>query len=491
MMVTLVLVLSIAAAIRAAEEVCYDRLGCFTNGPPYSNTLERPISRLPWAPEVIDTQFLLFTRRNPDQYQVIRALNVSSVFGTNFKPSLKSLFIIHGFVETGDKQWLVEMCQTLLEVSDVNCFCVDWRGGSFALYTQSANNVRVVGAEIAYFLNFLQAMYDYHMSDVHLIGHSLGAHVVGEAGQRQEGIGRGSGLDPAGPYFENTPPSVRLDPTDALFVDVIHTDGSSTALLGFVGFGMKQMVGNVDFFPNGGKRMPGCDQIFPIDGILDDIIAGLQEKLLCSHQMSVKFFTASILRPDGFIGYPASSYSAFKEGSGFPCTNASCACMGYKADEYDHGDDSTISQTFFLNTGDPSNFPRWRYQVTVRVAVETVDVVGTFGVSLCRKEICTSHLTVYSGVILSSRSYTTFVDADADVDPVQRVVFSWKKVAPLFLEPSLGASDVTLYYGPSGQMYVCQLCTPHILSQRFHFCSKDQVKQGINQTLQLCPSPST
>ena len=40
------------------------------------------------------------------------------------------------------------------------------------------------------------------------------------------------GLDPAGPYFENTDPSVRLDPTDALFVDVIHTDGTHNLLLG-------------------------------------------------------------------------------------------------------------------------------------------------------------------------------------------------------------------------------------------------------------------
>jgi hypothetical protein len=40
------------------------------------------------------------------------------------------------------------------------------------------------------------------------------------------------GLDPAGPYFENTDPSVRLDPTDALFVDVIHTDGTNNLLLG-------------------------------------------------------------------------------------------------------------------------------------------------------------------------------------------------------------------------------------------------------------------
>jgi hypothetical protein len=40
------------------------------------------------------------------------------------------------------------------------------------------------------------------------------------------------GLDPAGPYFENTDPRVHLDPTDALFVDVIHTDGANNLFLG-------------------------------------------------------------------------------------------------------------------------------------------------------------------------------------------------------------------------------------------------------------------
>ena len=32
------------------------------------------------------------------------------------------------------------------------------------------------------------------------------------------------GLDPAGPFFKTTHTLVRLDPTDAKFVDVIHTD---------------------------------------------------------------------------------------------------------------------------------------------------------------------------------------------------------------------------------------------------------------------------
>lgn len=44
----------------------------------------------------------------------------------------------------------------MLKVEDVNCICVDWHGGSLGLYTQAANNIRVVGAEVAYFTKTLQ-----------------------------------------------------------------------------------------------------------------------------------------------------------------------------------------------------------------------------------------------------------------------------------------------------------------------------------------------
>lgn len=70
-------------------------------------------------------------------------------------------------------------------------------------------------------------------NDVHLIGHSLGAHTAGYAGEKLRGnIGRITGLDPAEPYFQGMPSHVRLDYTDAQLVDVIHTDGKSIFFLG-------------------------------------------------------------------------------------------------------------------------------------------------------------------------------------------------------------------------------------------------------------------
>lgn len=37
-------------------------------------------------------------------------------------------------------------------------------------------------------------------------------------------VGRITGLDPAEPHFSQTDPMVRLDPSDAMYVDIIHTD---------------------------------------------------------------------------------------------------------------------------------------------------------------------------------------------------------------------------------------------------------------------------
>ncbi len=72
-------------------------------------------------------------------------------------------------------------------------------------------------------------------------------------------LGRITGLDPAEPQFEFTDIPIRLDASDAFFVDVIHTDAGP---LMSAGAGLWQPSGHLDFYPNGGVMMKGCDRTF-------------------------------------------------------------------------------------------------------------------------------------------------------------------------------------------------------------------------------------
>lgn len=71
-------------------------------------------------------------------------------------------------------------------------------------------------------------------------------------------MARISGLDPAGPMFEGKNSAVKLDPNDAKFIDVIH----SNADFKFgANFGSAEISGHVDFYVNGGEEQPGCSNM--------------------------------------------------------------------------------------------------------------------------------------------------------------------------------------------------------------------------------------
>ena len=84
-----------------------------------------------------------------------------------------------------------------------------------------------------------------------------------------------AGLDPAGPYFTKVDPAVRLDPSDAEYVDVIHTDAGV--------FGTDRTdSGHIDFFPNGGYQQPGCSfNIFGKSDMSNDFGKARQSKCVC------------------------------------------------------------------------------------------------------------------------------------------------------------------------------------------------------------------
>ena len=66
---------------------------------------------------------------------------------------------------------------------------------------QAAANTRVVGAAIAFMIRKMKDR-GADLDNFWLIGHSLGAHIMGFVGRRVKGIGRITGLDPAEPRFE-------------------------------------------------------------------------------------------------------------------------------------------------------------------------------------------------------------------------------------------------------------------------------------------------
>lgn len=85
---------------------------------------------------------------------------------------------------------------------------------------------------------------------IHFVGHSLGSHISAYAAylirESQNGedetwiVDRITGLDPAQPCFTSADDNLKLDSSDARYVDVIHTNARSFLSLGL---GMTKSLG--------------------------------------------------------------------------------------------------------------------------------------------------------------------------------------------------------------------------------------------------------
>lgn len=122
------------------------------------------------------------------------------------------------------------------------------------LYSWSALNTEEIGYLISEGLAKLLDVVD--VENIHLIGHSLGAHIVGSAGRNLQlktgkTVPRITGLDPAKPCFNEGEALSGLMRGDARFIDVIH---SNPGVLG-----KRDPMGDVDFYPGGLAPLPtGC-----------------------------------------------------------------------------------------------------------------------------------------------------------------------------------------------------------------------------------------
>ncbi|XP_044070772.1 inactive pancreatic lipase-related protein 1-like [Siniperca chuatsi] len=449
-----------------AAEVCFNDLGCFDDLPPWGGTAQRPASILPWQPEKIGTRFLLFTQKNR-YYQEIKT--DQTIQASNYSGMRKTRFIIPGYLKKRDEDWPQEMCKVMVKWENVNCIAVEWKKGVKTQYAQAANNARVVSAQVASMITFLMGNYKQNADKFHIIGHSLGAHAAGDAGSRITGLARITGLDPAEPYFQDTNASVSLDTSDATFVDVIHSDG--LPFNSKLGLGMSQSVGHIDFYPNGGELMPGCsvNKGNPTD--LDAIWEGTMKFDACNHVRAYQYYSESVVKPQGFVGFPCSDKDSFAAGKCFPCADNKCPLMGHHADKFTVTDG--ISKTkFFLNTGSSKPFGCYSYRVMLTLDGPRWPNPGSMYVAFVGDNDSTKEYQLYVGKLVAGWTYEVLINTEVDLVDVTEVKFRWNNYIFNPMKPKYGASKVELQRGKDQKIVL--------------FCGTENVVENAIQSVLPC-----
>ena len=169
--------------LSTATTLCYGKYGCFSDDPPFDNSL----IALPSDPETIGTKFTLHTRANALQKEeILTTDNNASIINSSFDPLLKVKLIVHGFTQNGKSAWVKDMVLELLKKENMNVIVVDWGLGSSVLnlYDAAAGNTRLVGAQVADLIDVLNNKFYVALRKIHIIGHSLGAQVAGFAGEK-------------------------------------------------------------------------------------------------------------------------------------------------------------------------------------------------------------------------------------------------------------------------------------------------------------------
>ncbi|XP_076231290.1 lipase member H [Calliopsis andreniformis] len=240
------------------------------------------------SPDVAEKVYLKLFKGFVRQYHNSTVLTTVTNRLTNLDTIAKAIenkgtiLYIHGFIEDGNVENVQVVPRAYLNRGDVNVILVDW--GEIAIninYIYVSSQVPAIGKALAESLEKLSKVIN--LNTVHVIGHSLGAHIAGHMGRHMNvTLSRITGLDPAFPLFY--PSTCHIRPNDAEIVVILHTDGGV--------FGTPTNTGTVDFYANMGISLqPGCP-----------IIIGS----VCSHQRSTRLFAESVLNPKAFPAYKCS-----------------------------------------------------------------------------------------------------------------------------------------------------------------------------------------
>ncbi|XP_055615911.1 pancreatic lipase-related protein 2-like [Toxorhynchites rutilus septentrionalis] len=364
---------------------CYGVYGCFPLTYPWVDD-KRPLAYHPRSPAQINVRFPVFNKPVRERPQFIDINDPDEVKRLGINPNGKIYFVTHGYIESGDRPWIQNLVNALLDNDSqgtATVVIIDWRKGSIPPYSQCVADIRLIGAIAAHVIHLLyQELGMRNLDKVHLMGHSLGSHLCGYVGyflQRDFGlqVGRITGMDPAEPMFADTDPLVRLDVSDAKFVDVIHTDA-----VPWVerwprpgGLGMHQAVGHVDFYPNGGSNQAGCND--PMEKFIrkheNSFFWGFQEFFGCNHVRCHQLYLDAIPQRCPFVAIGCESYEKFLAGECFECDVDGHHCIDFGPNAQlsyrrliENGNMVEPRQIrAFMITGDDSPYCRTHYKVTL------------------------------------------------------------------------------------------------------------------------------
>uniref|UniRef100_A0A1B6D7K8 Lipase domain-containing protein n=1 Tax=Clastoptera arizonana TaxID=38151 RepID=A0A1B6D7K8_9HEMI len=425
---------------------CYPDFGCYSINFPWTDK-SRPVSHFPDSPEKIKPKFCLYTRKNRKNCQQLIHSDPQSLYMSNLVATNWVYFIVHGFLEGGDRPWMQRLTSELLIRSDANVIVIDWGNGSSPPYTQAVANIRLVGKVTAMLIKSMSLHVGIKPEFCHIIGHSLGAQMGGYVGNELKlehnlTLGRITGLDPAMPHFRNTAPIVRLDPTDAIFVDVIHSDTTP-----FVqgGLGMKEPVGHLDFYPNGGEDQPGCNEsiIKYIHLEKGSFYKGVKKMLGCDHLRSHEYFIESINTRCNFLAVECDTWENFVQGNCFSCQSNQpngtvCAHIGLTSVQSVHTsllqDWQKTERThvkLFTITGSGHPYCRALYRVTTVISNSTASIehggeIGIFSIQVLGVDGRTEAINIYREQHFKPGSIHKQVIAGSSVGYITSAVIHWK-----------------------------------------------------------------
>lgn len=193
-------------------------------------------------------------------------------------------------------------------------------------YDWAALNTLKIGTDVGERITSLKNIVP--SNTIHIVGHSLGAHIAGVAARvyeehTGEKIGRITGLDPAQPCFNKGASLKGVASGDATYVDIIHTNPGV--------LGLKESIGDSDFFPNGLHPIPkGC------------------HSSVCAHGRAWEYYAESVYpgNEESFLSTRCTSDESFREGN---CT-ARRIPMGFAEKTLD------VRGNFYLDVNEDAPF---------------------------------------------------------------------------------------------------------------------------------------